>query len=94
MIDTMHCLQLALVGDAIDATPTTCQALKDQAFASHARCYTRNGFCTLGVHDWAVVLEIVNITTLFSSWDAFKATIQTAEDCGAFYAHMVERGLF
>ncbi|KAG8215824.1 hypothetical protein J3R82DRAFT_7766 [Butyriboletus roseoflavus] len=94
MIDTMHCLQLALVGKAIDASPTACQALKDQAFASHAGCYINNGFCTLDVHDWAAVLEIVDIRILFSSWDAFKATIETAMDCGAFYAYMVGRGLF
>lgn len=95
MIDTMHCLQRALVADAVDATPTspTCEALKDDAFASHAGCYTSNGFCSLGVHDWAAVLEIVDIKTLFSSWDAFKATVETAADCGAFYAFMVARGL-
>lgn len=96
MINTMHCLQLALVGNAIDATPPAvdCQALKDQAFASHSGCYTSNGFCALGVQAWAAVLEIVDIKTLFSSWDAFKATVETAEDCAAFYAYMVERSLF
>lgn len=96
MMDTMHCLQLALVGDAVDATPpsATCQALENQAFASHAGCYTGNGFCTLGVQDWTAVLEIVDITTLFSSWDAFKATVETAADCGAFYVYMVARGQF
>ncbi|KIJ65779.1 hypothetical protein HYDPIDRAFT_174667 [Hydnomerulius pinastri MD-312] len=94
MLDTMHCLQLFLVPDAIDARPTTCAALKDEAFGSHARCYTRNGFCTLGVHDWAAVLEIVDITTLFSSWDAFKATIEATADCAEFYEYMVERGMF
>ncbi|KAF9240394.1 hypothetical protein BU15DRAFT_87629 [Melanogaster broomeanus] len=94
MTDTMHCLQMVLVPDAIDVNATTCNALKDQAFASHAGCYTSNGFCTLGVHDWAAVLEIVDVTTLFSSWDAFKATIETAADCIEFYAYMVERGLF
>ena len=96
MIDTMHCLQAGLVGEAVDTDPaaTTCDALKDAAFASHAPCYTSNGFCSLGVQVWETVLEIVNITTLFSNWDAFKATIETAGDCRAFYAYMVERGLF
>ncbi|KAF8130593.1 hypothetical protein EV363DRAFT_214587 [Boletus edulis] len=74
MINTMHCLQLALVGDAIDATPpaSDCQALRDQAFASHAGCYISNGFCTLGVQVWTAVLEIVDIKTLFSSWGAVQ----------------------
>ena len=96
MIDTMHCLQLALIEDAVDPTPPslTCQALEDEAFASHARCYTSNGFCELGVRAWAAVLEIVDIRTLFSSWGAFKATIETAVDCGGFYAYMLERELF
>ena len=96
MLATMHCLQLALVPDAIEATPpaSDCEALKEQAFGSHAGCYTNNGFCALGVEVWAAVLEIVNIKTLFSSWDAFKATIETAADCAHFYAYMVERGLF
>ncbi|KAH0835686.1 hypothetical protein J3R83DRAFT_9460, partial [Lanmaoa asiatica] len=92
--DVMHCLQLVLVGDAIDATPTTCQALDAQAFASHAPCYVSTGFCTLSVQDWATVLEIVDITTVLSSWDSFKATIETLAGCGEFYAYMVERGLF
>ncbi|KAF9228276.1 hypothetical protein BS17DRAFT_773401 [Gyrodon lividus] len=94
MIDTMHCLQFVLVPDAIDANATTCNALKDQAFASHAGCYTSNGFCTLGVHNWVAVLGIVDITTLFSSWHAFTAMIEAAVDCGEFYAYMVERGMF
>jgi hypothetical protein len=96
MRDTMHCLQRALVADAVDATPpsATCQALKDAAFASHARCYTSHGFCALGVPAWAAVLEIVDIRTLFSSWGAFKATVETAAECGEFYAYMLERALF
>ena len=96
VINTMHCLQLALVGAAVDATPpsSTCQALKNEALATHAGCYTTNGFCQLGVHAWAAVLEIVDIRTLFSSWGAFKATVETAADCGEFYAYMLEKELF
>ncbi|KAF8431690.1 hypothetical protein L210DRAFT_2899200 [Boletus edulis BED1] len=96
MISTMHCLQLALVGDAIDATPpaSDCQALRDQAFASHAGCYISNGFCTLGVQVWTAVLEIVDIKTLFSSWGAFKSMIQTAGECAELYAYVVEKELF
>ena len=93
MTDTMHCLQLAVVPDAI-GTATTCQALEDQAFAAHPGCYIDNGLCTLGVHDWSAILEIVNIKTIFENWDAFKATVETGVDCAEFYAFMVLRGLF
>jgi len=94
--NTMHCLQLALVADAVNSTPpaSDCEALESEAFATHPGCFTSNGICTLGVHDWAVLLEILGITTLISNWDVFKASIETAADCGAFYAYMVERGLF
>ena len=95
LIDVMHCLQLALVGDAVDNTPPslTCKALEAEAFAAHPGCYIDNGFCALSVGDWATLLEIVGVTTL-SNWDAFKAAVETAADCGEFYAYMVERGLF
>ena len=92
----MRCLQLVLVGDAVNNTPpvSDCQALKDRVFASHSGCYAHNRLCTLGVHDCTAVLEIVGITTLFSSWDTFKATVGAVADCGAFYAYTVTRGLF
>jgi len=89
----MHCLQTALVPDATGPT-TTCQALEDQAFGTHAGCYVGNGFCTLGVHDWLAILEIVDIMTLFESWDAFKATVEAAAGCAEFYAWMISKGLF
>jgi len=93
MINTMHCLQTALVSDAI-GNATTCQALEDQAFGTHAGCYVDNGLCTIGLHDWSVILEIVDIKTLFESWDAFKATVEAAVGCGEFYAFMVAKRLF
>ena len=93
MINTMHCLQMALVPDAI-GPETTCQALEDQAFGTHAGCYVDNGMCTLGVNDWSAILQIVDIRTLFQSWDAFEATIETAVECVEFYTFMVLKGLF
>lgn len=88
MIDTMHCLQLAIVPDAINATPPAmdCQALKDQAFASHPRCYIDNGFCTLGAQNQAAVMEILGSASV-STWDAFKATVEITAGC-------MEKGLF
>jgi len=93
MTNTMHCLQTALVPDAI-GTPTTCQTLADQAFGTHARCYINNGLCTLGVHDWLGILEIVDIKTLFENLEALKATIEAIARCGEFYAFMIARDLF
>ncbi|KAF7984006.1 hypothetical protein HWV62_17494 [Athelia sp. TMB] len=94
MVNTMHCLQLALVGDAIDANATTCSALETQAFGTHAGCYVSNGLCTLGIHDWEAIIEIVDIKTLFESWDAFKATLEAAGDCAAFIAWLIIKDLF
>jgi hypothetical protein len=93
MLNTMHCLQTTLVPDAI-GTATTCQALRDQAFASHARCYVDNGLCSLGIHDWSAILEIVDIRTLFESWDAFKATLEAGMECAEFLAFMIAKDLF
>ncbi|KDQ06911.1 hypothetical protein BOTBODRAFT_167643 [Botryobasidium botryosum FD-172 SS1] len=94
MVNTMHCLQKVLVGNAIDAQATTCTALSHQAFGSHAECYLKNGVCTLGPHDWEAIFEIVGIKTLFKSWDAFKSSFEAAAGCGAFFAWVVENDLF
>lgn len=94
MINTMHCLQLALVPYAIDNNPTTCQALENQAFETHAGCYVDNGLCALGLQDWSAILKIVDITTLFQSWDAFKATVEAAAGCAEFFAFVVTKGHF
>ncbi|KII85981.1 hypothetical protein PLICRDRAFT_56457 [Plicaturopsis crispa FD-325 SS-3] len=95
MIDTMMCLQHAIVPIALDQVPnTTCDSLKDTAFGTHAQCYVDNGLCTLPPTDWLAIVEIVDIKTLFSSWDAFKATVDAADGCVEFYAWVVAKGLF
>ncbi|KAJ7655696.1 hypothetical protein DFH06DRAFT_1132781 [Mycena polygramma] len=95
MLATMHCLQEALVPDAIAApdASTTCAALEDKAFGTHAHCYVSSGICKLPPSDWAAVLEIVDIETLFDSWDAFKATLLAGTECLEFYAFLVARDL-
>jgi len=50
--------------------------------------------CTLGVHDWLGILEIVDIKTLFENLEALKATIEAIARCGEFYAFMIARDLF
>ncbi|KAJ7503076.1 hypothetical protein B0H11DRAFT_1987705 [Mycena galericulata] len=95
MLETMHCLQESLVPDAIGAAnaSTTCAALEHKAFATHAGCYVRSGVCKLPPSDWGAVLEIVDIRTLFDSWDAFKATLTAGIECLEFYTFLVERDL-
>jgi hypothetical protein len=95
MIATMHCLQEALIPDAVGAANATesCAALEHKAFATHAGCYVRSGVCKLPVSDWYAVLEIVDIKTLYDSWDAFKATLGAGTECLEFYAFLVNRSL-
>jgi hypothetical protein len=94
MINTMMCLQNTLVPDAITtASNITCSAIEETAFGSHARCYVDNGLCELGPGDWAAIVKIVGIATLFESKEAFEATVQAAEGCVGFYAWVVEKGL-
>ncbi|KAF7350997.1 hypothetical protein MSAN_01661900 [Mycena sanguinolenta] len=75
MLATMQCLQEALVSDAIGAlnATTSCAALKDKAFATHANCYVSSGVCKLPFADWHAILEIVDVKTLSDSWDASEA---------------------
>jgi len=99
MLDTMHCLQLALVPEATgetplstsSSTPSSCAKLEDKAFRSHAGCYVDNGLCTLDFNDWVAVLEIVNLRTLFESSEAFKATMGAAFGCAQFAASTLLR---
>ncbi|KAJ7599184.1 hypothetical protein C8J56DRAFT_1093536 [Mycena floridula] len=90
MLDTMHCLQDALVPEAVDSSSTTCDNLADIAFKSHAPCYLGSGLCTLSPKDWIAILQIVDFRTLFRTWDAFEATVQAVEGCVEFYFFLVE----
>lgn len=94
MLNTMHCLQKALVPDATGAEDTTCDALEDKAFATHAGCYVDSGLCTLPPTDWLAVVEIVQLRTLFQNWDAFKATVKAGEGCLKFWAFLVKQNFF
>ncbi|KAJ6497527.1 hypothetical protein C8R45DRAFT_130033 [Mycena sanguinolenta] len=93
MLATMHCLQEALVPDAIGAPNATmsCAALEDKAFATHANCYVSSGVCKLPLADWHAILEIVDVKTLVDSWDALEATVTAGTECLEFYAVLVEQ---
>lgn len=87
MLNTMKCLQDTLIPEATgDADAVkTCDELKDKAFNSHAPCYLKNGLCSLPPSDWEVIVSIVGLQTLFSSWDAEKATLEAAGGCLEFF---------
>ncbi|KAJ7104558.1 hypothetical protein C8R43DRAFT_1047231 [Mycena crocata] len=91
MLATMHCLQEALIPDAVgDSSGTsTCEDLEHKAFATHAGCYVHSGVCQLPISDWRAVLVIVDFKTLFDSWDAFMATLKAGAECLEFYAFLV-----
>lgn len=94
MLDTMECLQLALVPEAIgsqeveeqDGSP--CEVLRRKAFDSHARCYVESGVCTLGLKDWTQIVEVVELKTLFGSWEALKEALETATGCLELYTFL------
>lgn len=90
--NTMLCLQRALVPYATGAKSTSCSALKDYAFGTHPACYIDNGVCTLPPTDWYIIVNTVGFSDLFSSWDALKATMETAGVCGAFYEWLIQGG--
>lgn len=88
----MLCLQRALVPYGTGKESTTCSALKEHAFGTHPSCYINSGVCTLPPSDWGVIVNTVGLSDLFSSWDAVRATMQTAGVCGSFYAWLIENG--
>ena len=96
MLDTMECLQRALVlettgpldlAGANEISP--CDDLRRKAFDSHAECYIQNGLCTLGVKDWVEIVEVVDLKTLFGSWEALKEVLEASVGCLELYAFLL-----
>ncbi|KAH8695271.1 hypothetical protein BGW36DRAFT_382419 [Talaromyces proteolyticus] len=97
METVMLCLQRALVPYALGGNQSfaSCSALNDYAFGTHPKCYVQSGLCTLPPSDWeAIVFKIVGLNTLFGSWDALKATVETAVGCEEFYLWAIEQKVF
>jgi hypothetical protein len=94
MLDTMRCLQMALVSNATGSgAGVTCDSIKTEAFGTHAGCYVGSGLCTLPPSDWLAIVNIVQLKTLFDSWDAFLATLEAAEGCLEFYIFLLAQAL-
>ncbi|KAG6840629.1 hypothetical protein C0991_005481 [Blastosporella zonata] len=81
MLNTMECLQQALVPEATSTAGVTCDSLRKDAFASHGPCYVQSGLCTLPPSDWVKIVGIVGVKSLFDSKEAFLATLSAAEGC-------------
>jgi len=96
MLNTMQCLQRVLVPEATGApgAAATCDDLESKAFASHSTCYVDNGLCTLGPKDWAAIVEIVGVKTLFDSKEALLATLKTGVGCAEALAFFAAKALF
>lgn len=77
---TMLCLQQHLA--SIAANQLSCDALTDDAFASHPACYTRPGasICDLGPSDALQVLNTISATDLLSS-RALKQEASVVRTC-------------
>jgi hypothetical protein len=89
----MLCLQKALVPYATGAKKGTCAQVKSFAFGTHPNCYVKSGVCILGKSDWQVIVSTVGIGELFSSKDAFIATLKTVKGCKDFYIWLIKKGL-
>jgi hypothetical protein len=96
MLDTMECLQLTLVPDAIGSQEveehggSACDVLRRKAFDSHARCYIESGVCALGLKDWTKIVEIIDLKTLFGSWEALKEALEAATGCLKMYSFVLD----
>jgi hypothetical protein len=94
MLDTMQCLQRALVPEATSTnTGVTCDSLKEKAFGMHAGCYVMSGLCKLSVYDWVAVVDIVELKTLFENWDVLLSVLEVGEECLGFYTFLAARAL-
>ncbi|KAJ4474230.1 hypothetical protein J3R30DRAFT_649097 [Lentinula aciculospora] len=97
MWTTMGCLQRALVSELdvpvvssglqSSSTEDVCKALEDKAFSTHAPCYLSSGLCSLSLEDWVVIVDIIDIKTLLSSWDAFEGGVDAGKGCLEFFSH-------
>ncbi|KAI9750689.1 MAG: hypothetical protein M1815_001672 [Lichina confinis] len=82
---TMLCLQKALVPIASQASPTTCEDIRQVAYASHPGCYVQSGYCTLSLSDKNIISKNVDRSDSIGSAEARKATFDTLAACSKPY---------
>ncbi|ESZ98503.1 hypothetical protein SBOR_1165 [Sclerotinia borealis F-4128] len=90
---TMLCLQNSLLKFG-QGTSITCDALKDYAFGTHANCYVQNGICDLSAADWAVIVDTVGFSNLWSSLNAAGQTLSAMRQCANFFFWAAGRNLW
>ncbi|KAH7090311.1 hypothetical protein FB567DRAFT_519553 [Paraphoma chrysanthemicola] len=81
----MSCLQQFL-SPLIRNCDETCSSISTKAFASHPKCYTDNGFCSLGCGDILVLLAVVNKDLLVSA----TQIVDTAKICLRLVLYQVQ----
>jgi len=79
LTNTMQCLQASLVPEATGEDDTTCSALSDKAFGTHATCYVSNGLCSLPATDWGEIVKVVGWAVL--NWETIMSAFQAAAQC-------------
>ena len=82
LINTMQCLQAALVPEATGEDNTTCTALGNKALGTHAACYVDNGLCSLPATDWLEIVSIVGLAELLENWNEISSV---AGGCAALW---------
>lgn len=94
MIDTMECLQQALVPEATGPNlnemgkqgRSSCDELRKKAVHSHSKCYVQNGVCTLSMKDWVEIIKVIDLKTLLVGWDV---VLETAAGCLESYVFLL-----
>ena len=91
LTNTRKCLQDAFIPEATGGVGAvkTCNELMDKDFNIHPGCYLDNGICSLPPSDWLAIVDIVSLKTIFSSWGAMKAVLETGAGCLDFYSFLV-----
>ncbi len=88
--ETMNCLQKALV-TPLQNCDSTCETLRQIAFASHPSCYINAGVCDLSANDWYQIFTTV-AKDLFNE-DGFIQAIKTTKDCLPTIINRIENQL-
>jgi len=97
MLDTMECLQLALVPEANGPQQamvekqvgSPCDVLRRKAFGTHSQCYIESGLCALGLKDWIRIVEIIDLKTLFGSREGLKEALEATAGCLQLYSFFI-----
>lgn len=79
----MICLQVELDNFLTKKPNSTCKAIENTAFKSHAGCYTSpsHSICLLDDNDWSSIIRIVSVGVMGSPIKSFSQIIQVSYIC-------------